>query len=110
MNNENLKHFTKENAAEYGKKGGIASGIARTKRKSIRNELENLLELEPIDAERKEQLQKIGYNNEEINNQSVLLYDIYKRAINGDIKATKLIVDIMKDIEEKDSLSRLLDF
>ncbi len=110
MNNENLKHFTKENAAEYGKKGGIASGIARTKRKSIRNELENLLELEPIDAERKEQLQKIGYNHEEINNQSVLLYDIYKRAINGDIKATKLIVDIMKDIEEKDSLSRLLDF
>ena len=110
MNNENLKHFTKENAKEYGKKGGIASGIARTKRKSIRNELENLLELEPIDAERKEQLQKIGYNHEEINNQSVLLYDIYKRAINGDIKATKLIVDIMKDIEEKDSLSRLLDF
>lgn len=110
MNNENLKHFTKENAKEYGKKGGIASGIARTKRKSIRNELENLLELEPIDAERKEQLQKIGYKHEEINNQSVLLYDIYKRAINGDIKATKLIVDIMKDIEEKDSLSRLLDF
>lgn len=110
MNNENLKHFTKENAKEYGRKGGLASGVARTKRKSIRNELESLFELEPIDAERKEQLLKVGYKKGEINNQSILLYDIYKRALNGDIKASKLLIDIMKDLEERDSLSRMLDF
>lgn len=43
-NEKNLKHFTKENAKEMGRKGGIASGKSRYKSMIQKLYLEVLLE------------------------------------------------------------------
>lgn len=45
-NIENLKVPTSEEAREYGRKGGIASGKARREKKTMRETLEMLLEME----------------------------------------------------------------
>lgn len=45
-NIENLKVPTSEEARKYGRKGGIASGKARREKKTMRETLEMLLEME----------------------------------------------------------------
>lgn len=45
---ENLKHskpFTKDNAKEMGRKGGLASGAAKRRRRGLKVTFENLLQL-----------------------------------------------------------------
>lgn len=41
----NLKHFTKENAKEMGKRGGIASGKTRRRKSYLRNRLKAMIDL-----------------------------------------------------------------
>lgn len=105
--NSNLKPFTKENAKENGRKGGIMSAKKRAMRKTIKNELEMLMEFSSLDAEKERELIEIGINENEINNQTILIYSIFKRALDGDMKASKLLIDILNDIPSKDSLGRI---
>lgn len=55
-NEENLKVPTSEEAREYGRKGGIASGIARRQKATMRETLKMMLEDIPIDEENKNKL------------------------------------------------------
>lgn len=56
-NEENLKPIqTEKEARELGKKGGIASGIARRQKATMRETLKMMLEDIPIDEENKNKL------------------------------------------------------
>ena len=77
-NNSNLRIPTSEEAREIGRKGGIASGIARQRRKTLKEELLILLDL--IDEEGKS-------NNEKIS------LSIIKQALEGNVKAYEVIRD-----------------
>jgi hypothetical protein len=73
-NNENLKPFqSTEEARERGRKGGIASGIARRERKTLREELLLLLQ-----------------KNE---SQERISLALLQKALDGDIKAYEVIRD-----------------
>lgn len=99
-NIENLKPFTKENAKYYGKKGGIKSGIVRAERRSIKEQLSLLLNM-PITNESKiSTLRKAGFNDEEMNNQLLLTYTLFEKALTGDIRATSII---FKTIQNEDT-------
>ena len=45
-NIKNLKPFTSENAKEMGRKGGIASGITRRRKKYIRKQMNTIIKLQ----------------------------------------------------------------
>lgn len=115
-NNENLKPFTKENAKQYGKKGGIKSGKVRAERKSIKEQLSILLELPITNKEKIQELSEIGFSESEMNNQLYLTYSLFEKALLGDIKATTLIFKtIQKEDEEKsnsfnDALNDMFNF
>lgn len=115
-NNENLKPFTKENAKQYGKKGGIKSAQVRAERKSIKEQLKLLLELPITDRKKIQELSEIGFSESEMNNQLYLTHNLFKRALLGDIKATTLIFKtIQKEDEEKsnsfnDTLNDIFNF
>ena len=99
-NIENLQPFTKENAKYYGKKGGIKSGIVRAERKSIKEQMQLLLSM-PVASESKVNLLKeAGFSETEINNQLLLAYTIFQKALTGDVKATSLV---FKTIQNEDS-------
>lgn len=106
MNNQNLKPFTKENAKEFGRKGGIASGKAKAELTTIKKQLNYLLDLPVADKKELEKLKEKGFEETEINNKLLMTYSLFEKAINGDIKAFNTIKGI---IEKSDSESFSFD-
>lgn len=72
-NEENLRVPSSEEAREYGRKGGIASGEARRKRKTLKEELLLLLE--------------------QGNTQEKISLALLQKAMNGDTKAFEVLRD-----------------
>lgn len=99
MNVENLIPFTSEQSREKakrnGKKGGLKSQEARRTRKTMQEQLKKILELDVRQAKTKSILQKLGLEDNEINNQMVLNVALYQKAAKGDTKAYEIIRDMI---------------
>ena len=102
-NIENLKPFTHENAKYYGQKGGIKSAQVRADRKSIKEQLNLLLNM-PVKSQLDiRKLKEAGFLDEELNNQTLLTYSLFEKALLGDTKATSLIFKIIQDSDNEKS-------
>lgn len=96
-NNNNLipiKHLSHEEAKKRGTKGGIASGVARRKKKAFREQIEYFLslpfpEMKDKDGnEIREIFKKFGIEDEEIDNQMAMILSLWRSVINkGDTSA-----------------------
>lgn len=86
-NTNNLTPFTSENASEMGRKGGKASGIARLRKKTMKEQMDLLLsKTANLDSIKngdklKEQLEILGIPVEEIDNQMLLVVSMYQTAL-----------------------------
>jgi len=90
---ENVR--SRDEAVKNGKKGGIASGEARRKLRSMREIAQQLLVL-PVEApERLKGILKT-VPTEDINAQLVMLVSVLHNAIEGDIKAVQFFLDVGK--------------
>jgi hypothetical protein len=78
-----------EEARERGKKGGIASGRTRRKRKSIREGFNAILSAPVKDKATLGRLKEAGADETA---QGLLLLRIYQQAIDGDMQAAKLLL------------------
>lgn len=88
-NEQNLVPFTsdqsREEATKNGKKGGIASGEARRARKTLRAELEMLLQSYAVDK-------KTGKPSKRTVQEAMVL-SLVTKAVSGDTKAFEIIRD-----------------
>jgi len=96
-NEENLipvTELTESEARELSKRGGIASGVARRKKKAMRDTINLALGLrsELTDAEI-ERYMRFGFADEDIDNQAKIIMGIMKLAAEGDIRAAEFIRD-----------------
>ena len=89
---ENLRTPTTEEARAIGRKGGLASAAARKEKKTLKMELEALLE---IMDEKGDSIQK------------KMSFALIKKAVKGDTKAFELIRDTKKQ-KPKENLN--IDF
>ena len=95
MNEQNLKPttmLTESEVRELGKKGGIASGIARQKKRTFR-EIFNALRDETM------QMKMPGGATEQLPLDVAAALAMFRKAANGDTKAMKLIADIVGEYE-----------
>jgi len=112
---ENLKHggITKEDAKELGRKGGIASGIAKKQRKLIKENIELLLELPIKSNKTKEQLRELGIDETEMNNQMALVIAMYQKALKGDVNAFNTLRDTIGqkpvEVQEVREVPKIVD-
>ena len=87
-------NFNKENAKEYGTKGGQISGEVRRRKKNMREMARTLLELPLTGKENIENLKKLGVDTEDITNQMAVLVSMMKAAlVDGDVKAATFLRD-----------------
>lgn len=84
---------TKEEQREIAKKGGVASGKARRKKKLIKEQLELLLSLPLKDENAKRKLKQLGINADNLDNQMAMIISIWNKALKGDIQAFNSIRD-----------------
>lgn len=94
-NNERSPSEVREN----GKKGGIASGEARRRKKTMR-ELAVIVNSLPLSSKNKAQLPD-GIKENEMTFQMGFIIKVYQQALKGDTKAMKLWVDLSNTLDEE---------
>lgn len=92
---------TKEEARELGREGGRASGIARRRKRSLREAADLYLSLPVADRKSWNKIAREGVDPEDIDNQMAMIIGLTQRAVKGDAKAAKVIVDLIGDVPEK---------
>lgn len=83
----NLRPLSSDEARENGRKGGIASGKSRRRKKRMKEQLDLLLSKSadlksmPNGEEIKEQIKAWGISEEEIDNQMLLIVSLFQTAL-----------------------------
>ena len=90
MNDGNLKRPSSEEARELGRRGGIASGIARRRRKALREAADIFLALPLPDKDEVKRLHKLGLDRDDIDVQMGIVARLAQMAMLGDTKAALL--------------------
>lgn len=115
-NEENLIPFdqrSKEEARELGRKGGIASGVSRRRKRSLREAADLYLSLPVSDQRRWNKIARKGIDPEDVDNQMAIIIGLSEAATAGDARAAKVILDLLgenlttsaKDEKEDDPLT-----
>ena len=101
MNEKNLIPFSERSESEVreiNSKGGKASGETRRRKKDMKQKMKALLEL-PAAANDKEQLQALGVDPDDMDNEMVLVMAMFLNAAQGDTKAFDRVMQLLgKDI------------
>lgn len=109
-NEQNLVPFTseqsREEAEKNGRKGGIASGAARRRKRNLKEAADLYLSMPVTDVSTWNQLAVDGVEIEDIDNQMAMVAGLSRRAIQGDAKAAKVIVDIIGPDDSKQAEER----
>lgn len=102
-NQKNLKPFntmSSEEAVKIQTKGRYASVEARKKKKAFKKQMEQILELPISNFFQKQDMEELGIKEEDMNNQMLLVATLFKKAIDGNVKAIDTILEMVDPIEQ----------
>lgn len=105
---ENLTPFhemSEERAREIRSKGGKRSQEVQRERKTMRKQAELLLSLPLKDKAAKKKLKELGIDKEEIDNQMLIVLQLWRRAASGDLEATKLLMELLGETSTQVKIS-----
>ena len=115
-NEKNLIPYSERSeneARENGRKGGIASGESRRKRKLLKDSMNALLELPVSSTKEYNALIKMGIDIEDIDNSQLIVLALFNRAKSGDIAAIKELRNLIGEDSAEDKsagqLERLIE-
>ncbi|MBR5202920.1 MAG: hypothetical protein IKW45_06615 [Clostridia bacterium] len=94
-NNQRSPNEVRDN----GRKGGIASGEARRRKKTLR-EFANIVNSLPLSNTSRATLPS-GIKDEQATYQMGFVFMVYQKAIKGDTRAMKLWIDLSNTLEEE---------
>jgi hypothetical protein len=98
---DNLIPFTsdqsREEAVKNGRKGGIASGEARRKKKSMRQSLEEILQMQIMDPKMVKQMEAMGFSKDDITYQTAVNVARIKQALAGNVKAIDSVDEMLDE-------------
>ena len=96
-------------AAESGRKGGIASGKAKRKKKALKEQMQMLLELPVNNVKTFNKMADFGIAVDEIDNNTRLVYALLLKGFTGDVQAIREIRSLIGEDSTADVLSKLDD-
>lgn len=86
---------SKSEARELGRNGGIASGVSRRRKRSLKEAADLYLSLPVSDRRTWNKIARHGVDPEDIDNQMAMIIGLTIAATAGDAKAAKVIVDLL---------------
>ena len=86
---------SKSEARDLGQKGGIASGISRRRKRSLKEAADLYLSLPVSDRKMWNKISNRGVDPEDIDNQMAMIIGLTMAATAGNAKAAKVIVDLL---------------
>lgn len=91
-------------ARELGRNGGIASGVSRRRKRSLKEAADLYLSLPVKDKRTLNKIARKGVDPEDIDNQMAMIIGLTMQATDGDAKAAKVIVDLLgEDAHREDA-------
>lgn len=108
-----FNQLTEEQQREIAKKGAMKSVKVRKEKKLMKEALKELLKLPIKNSDIKAELEELGLEKSEMNNQTALMVSAYKSGLEGNIKAIEFIRDTIgekpkEEIELKE-VPKILD-
>lgn len=96
--------------------GGVASGVARRRKKSLKEAADLFLSLPVADQKQLNKMAKQGIEKEDADNQMAIIVGLSMKAAKGDSKAAKVLFDLLgedasappESKREEDALSKAL--
>ena len=104
-----MEQRSPEEAREMGRKGGRASGVSRRRKKSLREAADLYLSLPVSNRRAGNKISAEGVDPDDIDNQMAMIIGLTQKAIKGDAKAAKIIVDLIGPERKEDSAMEKLD-
>ena len=86
---------TPEERLEIAAAGGRASGVSRRRKRSLREAADLYLSLPVSNTREWNKISVDGVDPEDIDNQMAMIVGLTRKAIKGDAKAAKIIVDLL---------------
>ena len=86
---------SKSEARELGRNGGIASGVSRRRKRSLKEAADLYLSLPVSDRKMWNKIARRGVDPDDIDNQMAMIIGLTMAATAGDAKAAKVIVDLL---------------
>ena len=86
---------SKSEARELGRNGGIASGVSRRRKRSLKEAADLYLSLPVSDRRVWNKIARRGVDPDDIDNQMAMVIGLTMAATAGDAKAAKVIVDLL---------------
>lgn len=84
-------------ARELGQKGGIASGVARRRKRALREAADLYLSMPVRDGRKRNALLRDGLDPDDVDNQMAVIVGLTKVAQLGEAKAAKLLFDLLDE-------------
>lgn len=100
-NEQNLKPCEYKLSREEAKKGGIASGKARRRQKTLREIGDMIGQLAMTSEKNKEAMRKAGLNDEDMINDVEMMYRLNLKAKTGDPRAIELMAKLRGQLKEQ---------
>ena len=100
-NEENLipiSERTKSEQREIQKKGGIASGKARRRKRNMKEAADLFLSLPVSDKRKFNKAARRYVDVEDIDNQMLMIIGLVDAATDGDARAAKVVIDLIGEI------------
>lgn len=88
---------TEEEQKRLARAGGIASGIARRRKRSLKEAADLYLSLPVSDKRRFNKMTRKYVDPEDVDNQMAMIIGLTEAATAGDARAAKVIVDLIGD-------------
>ena len=92
-NEQNLVPLSTEKAREIGKKGGVASGIAKRQKKTFKDLIEMVGEMKLSKPQIITKLKEAGLTDDKLTNDMAVIMAQYEKAQQGDTQAAQFVRD-----------------
>ena len=86
---------TREQHSEDSRKGGVASGVSRRRKRSLKEAADLYLSLPVSDRKMWNKISRRGVDPDDIDNQMAMIIGLTMAATAGNAKAAKVIVDLL---------------
>jgi hypothetical protein len=102
---------TPEQHSEDSRKAGIASGVSRRRKRSLKNAADYYLSLPVADRRSWNRIARRGVDPEDIDNQMAMIVGLHAAAADGDAKAAKVLIDLLgvDDAENAENGVQIID-
>lgn len=98
-----------DEAQENGRKGGVASGAARRRKRSLKEAADLFLSLPVTDTKTYNKMVRAGVNPEDIDYQMAVVIGMTTKAIKGDAKAAKVLIEMLGGTREEEAQQNTLE-